>query len=299
VSSLFAKPAEGDIVDRGLITMDLVDEIFARYTDQMVQEMPAVIFPPGTTASEIRKDKPVLFLSIMASASGDHPKLQRALQREMMYVFAERIFLAGEKSVELIQAIHVSVVWYWPPEHFEELKFYQLTHMAAVMAIDIGLGKRGPQRRILPPFSTKEGSPRRAPPDPMTLENRRTWLTCHYLCANTSMAMHRPNLLRWTPFMSDCVEVLMSSPDAAPTDKYFCHLVWNHRHAEEIALQFAMDDSSIGVNITELRTQHALKGLQREMDKYRMSVSREEMKREYLNLSPFLPITNLTCISCK
>ncbi|KAI9171605.1 Transcription factor himD [Paramyrothecium foliicola] len=274
-SSFFPRTAAGDVVDRGLMTMAMAAEIFARYNEEMMPNMPAVMFPPGTTMADVRRNKPTLFLSVMAAASGEYPQLQKTLQQEMMYVFAEKVFIVGEKSLELVQALHVSVIWYWPPEHYEELKFYQLVHTAAVMAIDIGLGLTG-SRRLVPPMGWREGPWRRQrPPDPTSAESRRTWLTCHFLCANTAMAMHRPNLLRWTPFMTESVEFLQSSPEAAPTDPYFCHLIWTHRHAEEIAVQFSVDDSSTSVNLSELRTQHALRALQRDLNKYRASIPTE------------------------
>ncbi len=94
------------------------------------------------------------------------------------------------------------------------------------------------------------------------------------------MALHRPNLVRWTPFMAECVEVLQSSPEAAPTDRYLCHLVWTHRMAEDVGLQFAMDDPSVVVNLTDPRTQYALRGFERELDKYRASMPADEMQRE-------------------
>jgi hypothetical protein len=56
-------------------------------------------------------------------------------------IYAERIICNGEKTLELIQALQISSRVF-SPEHFEELKFYQLIHIAAVMAIDIGLAKR-------------------------------------------------------------------------------------------------------------------------------------------------------------
>ncbi len=88
----------------------------------------------------------------MAAASSIIPNTQRVLVKELMQMFAEKVVIVGEKNLELVQSLHLSVIWYWPPEHFEELKFYQLVHMAAVMAIDIGLGRRKPgkNRRHIP-----------------------------------------------------------------------------------------------------------------------------------------------------
>jgi len=271
-----------DIVDRGLITMDRAIELFQRYTDRMCQHLPAVVFSEGTTAAEVRKSKPILFLAIMAAASAEIPATQRVLVKETMQMFAEKIVVVGEKSLELVQALHVSVIWYWPPEHFEELKFYQLVHMAAVMAIDIGLGRRKPgrNRRHIPYTWRDHPFKKHPPPDPGSVEARRTWLTCYFLTTNTAMALHRPNLVRWTSFMTESVDLLETSPDAAPSDKYLCHLVWTHRMAEDVGVQFAMDDPSAVINITDPRTQYALKNFERDMEKYRSSLPKEMLQRK-------------------
>ncbi|KAK5990922.1 Transcription factor pbcR [Cladobotryum mycophilum] len=151
-SSSLSRPNEGDIIDRGLITMEDAASLFNKYKDHMVRHLPAVVFPPSMSVMDLRKSKPTLFLAIMAAATGENHSLQRVLQRELMQIFAEKVFLTGEKNLELVQALHVAVIWYWPPEHFEELKFYQLVHVAAVMAIDIGLGKKVAAKRA-PPLS--------------------------------------------------------------------------------------------------------------------------------------------------
>lgn len=274
------KSHEGDIVDRGVMSMEKAAEMFARYNDHMMPHLPAVVFPPSMTVSELRKTKPILFLAIMAAAVSEHHALQRVLQKELMQVFAEKIFMTGEKTLELVQALSIAVMWYWPPEHFEELKFYQLVHIAAVMAIDIGLGKKNNRRA--PPMTWKEHPFRRTlPPDPTSIESRRAWLACHFMSANTAMALHRPNLIRWTPFMAECVDILESSPDASPTDKYFCHLVWTHHQAEEVGVQFSMDDPANAVNLADIRTQYALKAFERDMEKYKASIPKDYMQREY------------------
>ncbi|KAK3996450.1 putative fungal-specific transcription protein [Cladorrhinum sp. PSN332] len=270
--------ASPDVVDREVISMGMAGELFLRYTTQMCQHLPGVVFPSGYTVTELRATKPILFLSIMAAASSEMPGLQKVLTKELMQVFAEKIIVDGQKSLELVQALQVAVIWYWPPERFEELKFYQLVHVAAVMAIEIGLGRkkqaRGGFRRHIA-NAWRDHPMHRAPLDPTTIEARRAWLTCYFLATNTSMALHRANLIRWTPFMAECMDVLESSPEAVPTDKYFCHLVWTHKLAEEVGIQFSMDDPAYTPNIADSRTQYALRGFERELERYSSSIPRE------------------------
>lgn len=297
-ASPWVRPSDGDIVDRGIITMDLAATLFERYRDRMAPHLPAVVFPPSTTVPELRRTKPTLFLSIMASAGSEMPHLTRILQKELMQTFAEKVFLTGEKSLEIVQAVLVATIWHWPPERFEELKFYQLIHVAAVMAIDIGLGKKNGQKRSTNAASlyTWQNIKRQPLPDPTSIESRRTWLACFFLTSTASMALHRPNLVRWTSFMTECVDLLESSPDAAPTDKYFCHCVWTHRLGEDISGQFSMDDPSKSVDINDPRSQHVLKALERDLEKYRASVPPDLLQRKY-PLS--LLVLNLLTNACR
>lgn len=176
-----------DVIDRRILSAELATTIFNWYITDMAHHFPAVVFPRNTMAAEVRKHKPALFLAILAAAAGfSHPDIQRVLNKELMRVLAERVFINGEKSLELIQALHVSVLWYYPPEHHEELKFYQLIHIAAVMAIDLGMGKKAkPVQKKKPVASLWRDHPRfmrcSRVVAPDTIEARRCWLSCYFL----------------------------------------------------------------------------------------------------------------------
>jgi hypothetical protein len=263
-----------DVVDRGVVTADMAAKMFECYVERMAPHMPAVVFPPGTPATEVRKNKPILFLAILAAACGmNYPHLQKPLTKEVMSIFADRLFCNGEKSIEMIEALHVSTLWYWPPEHFEELKFYQLIHIAAVMAIDIGMGRKYKAHKTNGVGLWRDHAWRRSPyPDPETIEARRSWLACYFLCCNASMGLRRPNLIRWSSFMDDCLKVLENSPEAAPSDKILCQWVRSQHIAEEIGTQFSMDDPVASVSIADSKVQISLKGFERDLENWNSQV---------------------------
>jgi hypothetical protein len=284
-----------DVVDRGLLTSEMANEMFKCYVERMAPHMPAVVFPEGTPAAEVRKTRPTLFLAILAASCAlNYPELQRTLTKEIMSIYAERIIGNGEKTLELIQALHVSTLWYWPPEHFEELKFYQLIHIAAVMGIDIGMGKKAKAQKGKFAGLWRDHPWRRTPyPDPESPEARRTWMVCYFLCCNASMGLRRPNLIRWTPFMDNCLEFFDTSPDTTSSDKLLCEWVRNQHIAEEVGAQFAMDDPTAVVNIADSKVQFALKGFERDLEKWNSHIPDEARSRKQSS-GPRLISTNLS-----
>jgi hypothetical protein len=275
--------------------------VFARFKDRMVPHLPLIVFPPSLTVAELRRTRPILFLAIMTAASSERGTLQKALQRELLPILADRVFLTGDKSLDLVQSLLISTVWYCPPDNFEELKFYQLVHTAAIMALDIGLGRKpvpGPARKNSSNNGSSSGDGnilnqnwqthpfRRHPlPDATSIESRRTWLACFFMTSNAAIALRRPNMVRWTPFMAESVEILETSPDAAPSDKYLCHLVWTHRLTEDIAAQFNLEDPSVITDVNEPRTQHVLRALERDMERYHASLPEAMAHRPTLRMS--------------
>jgi hypothetical protein len=165
--------------------------LFDRYVNKMAPNMPAVIFPSSTTASDLSREKPILYVCILSAASFSvlSSELCRELAREAVRAIAEFVVVNGAKSLELIQAMQVMTLWYRPPDKSEQSNFYQIIHMAAIMAMDIGLGKRFNAAKARRGFgNTQSDAPPGQPLVTMaqnsdTVEARRAWLVCYYLCA--------------------------------------------------------------------------------------------------------------------
>lgn len=173
-----------------LIGPEIAAKAFERYVSDLAPHLPAVVFPKDTTAEQIWRDKPILYVCILSCGSNGivHPDVGRDITREAVGAIADCVVRNGAKSLELIQAMQVLALWYKPPERAEQTNFYQIMHMAAVMALDIGLGKRfnpAKARRGFggPGAHFEPGPHKNVPQDSDTVEARRTWLGCYYLCA--------------------------------------------------------------------------------------------------------------------
>lgn len=174
---------EVDAVLRRIVHAETANDLFRHYNDHMAPHMPIVVFSPGTSANTIRKRSPVLFLAILSVASGqDYPDVQATLTREIMRILADRVFVMGEKSLELVQALQVVTIWYWPEPNGDS-KYYQFIHMTAVMAIDLGMHRRQPMLILRKEQILGLPKPKSYLPDPCTTECRRAWLGCYLLCS--------------------------------------------------------------------------------------------------------------------
>jgi hypothetical protein len=156
------------------------NRIFQRYVQDMTRHIPIVIFPPDITADEVRNTKPILFLAVLNGGSVgilDYD-IQAAITEEIISQFGDIIIKKGEKSLELIQAIQIACFWFKPPAKTDMTNYYQLIHLGAVMAIDLGMGRRQSAAR------TKNPTYRRIIyPNSDAVESRRAWLGCYFLCA--------------------------------------------------------------------------------------------------------------------
>lgn len=267
-----------DVIASGLVDIITAQKCFDRYVNDMCAQLPIVVFPPGTRWEDVRRNKPILFLGVLAVASGTiRNDLQPKLIMKATKILGDRIVYRGEKSMEIVQTIQCMTTFYQPPEKYEELNFNQLIHIAAVMALDIGMGKRFKKGNLAlwrPFHDTK-----RALPDPMSAETRRCWLGCYFMCSNSAMSLRRPLLVRWTNYADECIEVLNTADDAAPTDKWLCFLVRAQHIAEDIGLEFSMDDPASQVSLTDHKTQYHLKAFERQLEEWERSATPDMVKK--------------------
>ncbi|KAL2841696.1 hypothetical protein BJY01DRAFT_217227 [Aspergillus pseudoustus] len=258
-----------DIIERGLVNYALALESFTRFVDQMADHIPLVVFPPGTQMDHIRRDRPILFHAIVAVSIGRfEPSAQSPLLQELYKTIAERVIVKGEKSLDLVQALLVSCMFYTPPENFEEIKFYQLAQLAVSVGMDIGMNRKS-STKIKPFNLLREVVRNSSTADPDSSESRRTWLGCYFVSVQTSSALRRPILVRWLPYMDECVEILENSPDALPSDKLVIHWAKLARIIEDISSRFFLDDLGVQ-SFYEPHSQFTLKAFERQLEQWKM-----------------------------
>nr|POF04595.1 transcriptional regulator war1 [Quercus suber] len=249
-----------------------------------------VLVPTNVTADEMRATKPTLFLAILAAAAGkEDSELSAVLDRELLLVYATRGTINSEKSLELVQALLTSTVWYHPPRKFGQLKYYEYTHMAAIMAMDLGICSRPrkyrprfdaappaadgvlrnayqhPAEDVRDPDLSMAPRPKEDIVDTTSVESRRTFLAIFMVCVGVSLSLRRPNIMQNTTYLRECVDVIGKSSVALEADRMIVAWARLLMIAEEIYTSFSYSDLGNVASLAELKTQMMVREFQKRL----------------------------------
>ncbi|KAF9241429.1 transcriptional regulator family: Fungal Specific TF [Penicillium roqueforti] len=267
-----------DMIDRGIIDYKTASAAFDRYIHQMAPELPFVVFPPGTTMGEVRRNKPYLFLAIIAAAVAVfNSDAQPILVNETYRLIAEQVVVKGQKSLELVQTIMVCSIWYLPPDNFDEIKFYSLIHMAVVMAMELGLNRRISDNRrsfsVIRELIIKK--PTGPAFDPKGPEARRTWVGCYFLSVQMSAALRRVHLVTWQPYMDECLQILETHPDALPSDRNLKWWIKLGSIMEDAGNLFSEEDPGCITTFADSKVWYNIKMFEDRLAQWREEVPRD------------------------
>lgn len=128
----------GHLVTDEFVSPGLAGKLYQSFINDLAPLYPLVSVPGSSTWQSVQSDRPALFRAMVVAASTSvQPSISERIFRETAQFFAEKVVVAGEKSLDLIQALLVLSTWHLPPSTFTELKFSQYAHMAATMVIDL------------------------------------------------------------------------------------------------------------------------------------------------------------------
>ncbi|CEJ54222.1 hypothetical protein PMG11_00542 [Penicillium brasilianum] len=257
------RPPPEDVIDRGIISLEDAEQLVAFFLHELASFFPLVVLPSSTTAAQLRQTKPILFLSVISAAAiSIDAGLAGVLNREMVRLYAERFFIEGEKSLELVQALLIMIIFYYPPNSPLKLQFFQYTHIASTMALEIGLATK---RRVSKKKSDRKN--RHEPYDELLAEQARAVLGCYHLGSTVAMKTRRPNLLQFNDWMNECVQQLERSPHR--TDQHLAIWFELQRITDEAMSSFGLDDTSASSPLTESRVQAVLRWFDKRMEAWR------------------------------
>ncbi|TIA32554.1 hypothetical protein D6C78_08151 [Aureobasidium pullulans] len=210
--------------------------VFDHFTTDMLPTFPFMVLPVDDVIADTRKNNPILSLAIL-DAAGDgfwDLEVSRQLRKLLMQVYSSFMHETAVYSMSTLQALIISVIWYRVVEGEEigeQMDVVQISNAAANMAISMGLGdilKEYSWSGFMPMQSSSVRGPA-SDYQVASLEVRRAWLACYYVCSDTSRAMQTPNIMRWTRQIEECLEVLEIHPANLASDKILCsHIRLQH-----------------------------------------------------------------------
>lgn len=272
----FHAPAEAesfvDVIDRGILDAETAYKIFYQHHQVSSLHLPFVVFPLDVKAENVRRRKPNLFLAVLAVTAGlVRPDLEVVLVQENFKNIAQKTIVEGKASLELVQTLLLTAVYVPPSAPNEGRNFTYITHLAATMAMDIELGRKP----LLDQWrdSLAEFCPMPPIPKADAVEPRRTWLGCWYVSSMMATALQRPPIHRWNSYNEECLRILETAPDAAPTDAWICHAVRCQRIIEDVQREFGLDGIHPTASLAASKTAFQLRAFDNQVADWRATAT--------------------------
>jgi hypothetical protein len=178
----------------------LLMEVFSK---KMFPHFPFLMIPPHTTAEELRREKPFLYLNISMIACQNAPRQREIVDAVQEYV-AEHIVIKGEHSLDLLQGLLLNVAWFVSVSRFPRICDHPTNvpktedapsnvrsttqldtnvHLIVAQSFSLGLNQEmAYQKSLNYPLTYLKDTINEDHHSPVrTLEERRTYLGCYYL----------------------------------------------------------------------------------------------------------------------
>ncbi|KAK6330605.1 hypothetical protein TWF718_002802 [Orbilia javanica] len=270
-----------DVIGRNLVSEAQAERFFALFTE-MSAHFPFYVIPPGTTPATLRKEKPILLMAILCTASGIEKRVQLVLDKDFRRVYSERIFVHGEKSLELLQAGLVYLSWFQC--HFSPRTqiFLQMAHIFISLATDLGYDRKpdkvrppptgvvGSDGNISSPMFSEAGSESAETPGKLeeqefrSKEIRRAFLGCWWITSSISIDFRRRIPLHFSNYMGKCQQSFVDSPEFE-SDKYMVMMLRLQKFQEDVCETFRYHEPEIAGKQDLLRIQMSLKAFQSQL----------------------------------
>ncbi|KAJ5242080.1 uncharacterized protein N7469_000407 [Penicillium citrinum] len=251
-----------DVIAQGLVDMKTAQALIDIYKTDMILHFPFVVISPQVQASDLRQQKPFLFLAVLASAAYSNMPLQRLLGKEMKKVIASRMVMNGEVSFELLQGMLVFLAW--SHYHSRPYRYTQFLQLAIGLMVELRLD-RPPQTKTWK-TAIKFNKEYALDDDKYSrpywgLDEQRAVVGCYYLSSTIAILLHKPSCFpNITPYLEQCCQSLYDEGEVSH-DKYILHifqlqviaeklnnLSWNH------GMELGSKGSAAGLYVSNIKS---------------------------------------------
>lgn len=226
-----------DVISKGIVSFDKAEESLQFFRKKSMH-FPFVYVSPQASLDSLRREKPFLLHSILTIAAQSNLKLQKILELELREKLSNKLLVHGEKSLDILQGVLVYLGWY----HFffdpNRMQIYQLSQMAATMAIELGLNRRLQNSVPISAFSLIDSTVPRQPYEEM--ERMRTFLGCFYMASSVCLALRKPNILPSNDYIDKCSYELGHAGNAE-SDHLVPYFIRLQQFSEDVSRAFEYD----------------------------------------------------------
>lgn len=258
------------------------EECLNLFRPYMATYFPFIIVPESTTARELRRGRPFLWLCIMSIAS--RSTVQQKFATEIKITMGREILVEGRNNIDLLLGILVFVAWGHYHIH-DKLVIIQTTQLAMALVGNLGLNKpplKEPTQMLL--NLDARGCPRKPfTPSARTVEERRAVLGCFLLSSVVSSYFQRLDALRWTPYLDGCLVVLAENKEH-PTDALLIELVQLQLIVEQLGQAPGYEGHDDSTSSAKAPPMFYLKALQAKLQDFKVKVSPKTHRDDVLLL---------------
>ncbi|EFW99761.1 c6 zinc finger domain containing protein [Grosmannia clavigera kw1407] len=208
------------------------EEIFRLFQDEMLPLEPIVYLAPDTTAQQLHRDAPFLWLCIMAVAATSNRQRSR-LGAQARQQLLDQVVAAGERSLPILYGIIVLLAWFHVLPAVDRQFAVMLSQLAVAVAWDMGLTMPVPLDQRAPGHGCGSGltaPPGRSavpPKHERTMEERRAVLAVFSVTMGVPLM---PDGLFWSPYLEDCLAHVQQAQQAQQTTPQTSHDATLIRH---------------------------------------------------------------------
>ncbi|RVD84143.1 uncharacterized protein DFL_005908 [Arthrobotrys flagrans] len=215
-----------DLIDQGAIDISTASNLLNYWKENIRPIFPIIKFSADQDVHSIRKNTPVLFLTILtiSSAAIDPTFLDRLLLR-LNNLFAQEVFVLGNRSIDLLQALILFSQYHIQPREAKTFPLTQHVYNAMAMASDLMLEEK---------IKATANEPNEG-----TLEACRLMLGMYFAASASSTLLRRSQFNLFQPTYQKYAKILMDADKSNLDDVWLCKLV---------ELQQISEDASLSLN---------------------------------------------------
>ncbi|KAK6496040.1 hypothetical protein TWF481_002066 [Arthrobotrys musiformis] len=269
-----------DVIGRNLVSESQAEQYFSLFIE-MSAHFPFYVVPHGTTWKTLRRDKPVLLMAILCTASGIEKRVQLVLDKDFRRVFSEKIFVQGEKTLELLQAGLIYLSWFQCHFSPKTQIFLQMTHIFISLVTDLGYDRKpdkvkpptgvvGNDGNVASPMFSEAGSEPAGSPSKIeeqefrSKEVRRAFLGCWWITSSISIDFRKRIPLHFSNYMARCQQSFVDSPEFE-SDRYMVMMLRLQKFQEDVCETFRYHEPEVAGKQDLLRIQMSLKAFQSQL----------------------------------